>query len=81
MKAVVDRFEKQWAVLLLEGKPEPLNVLRSRLPRGVHEGDHLDLTLENEEVVKAAVDKAATAQARQRIADKLDKLRRGDHLK
>ncbi len=79
MKAVVDRFEDRWAVLLLEDKP--LNVLRSQLPRSVHEGDHLDVTLEDGEVVKATVDTEATVQARQRIADKLAKLRRGDHLK
>jgi hypothetical protein len=47
----------------------------------VHEGDHLDITLENGEVVQATIDKEATAQARQRILDKMEKLRRGDHLK
>lgn len=79
MKAIVDRFEGEWAVLLIDG--QPVNVRRELLPDGIGEGHHLDVTFENGEVVKVVRDDAETKATWQRIRDKVERLRRGDHLK
>lgn len=79
MKAVVDRFEGEWAVLLVKG--QVVNVPKDLLPAGAKEGDHLDVVMEEGQVVKVVVDEAQTNAAWQRIRAKVERLRRGDHLK
>lgn len=79
MKAVVDRFEGEWAVLMLDG--QPLDVPRAILPADVRAGHHLEVVIEAGQVVSAKIDEAETAAARQRIQEKLERLRRGEHLK
>ena len=54
---------------------------RRELPRGVREGTWLQVELADDRVVSAAVDGQETARAKERIADKLARLRRGHHLK
>jgi hypothetical protein len=78
MKAVVDRFEGEWAVLIVEG--QPLNVLRDALPENLREGDCLVMEIEDGQVVNAVIDEAETEAARQRIEEKMERLRRGEHL-
>jgi len=81
MKAVIDRFEGKYAVLILgEGKRQ-LSVLRDALPRQAGEGSWLRVEIENESLISAVLDEAETDSAKQRIAEKLARLRRGDHLK
>lgn len=80
-KAVVDRFEGDWAVLLVGDREKKLPVPRTRLPRGVREGHWLKVDLDDEgKYQRAVIDEEETARARQRIAEKLDRLRRGEHL-
>jgi hypothetical protein len=78
-KAVVDRFEGQQAVLLLEGGQEQLVVPRKSLPPGTKEGYWLQVVIENGMLVSAVIDEEETARAEQRIAEKLDRLRRGEN--
>lgn len=78
MKAVVDRFEGEWAVLMIEG--QPMNVRRDVLPDEVREGHHLEVMMEEGKVVRAVVDEAETESALQRIREKVERLRRGEHL-
>jgi hypothetical protein len=80
MKAVIDRFEGNLAVLLLDEGQEQLIIPRKSLPRGVKEGHWLQVEIENGEVRSAAIDQEETAKAKQRIEQKLARLRRGDHL-
>jgi Protein of unknown function (DUF3006) len=80
MKAVIDRFEGNLAVLLLNEGQEQLIVPRKSLPRGVKEGHWLQVEIENGEVRNAVIDQEETAKAKQRIAEKLARLRRGEHL-
>lgn len=80
-QAVIDRFEGAYAVLLVGAAHEPLDVPRQRLPRGARSGDWLQITLQDGALVTAQLDPAATEAARQRIQAKLERLRRGDHLK
>jgi len=79
--AVIDRFEGATAVLLVGDERRVLNVLRDALPTGAREGMWLNITLEGGMVTQALLDENATERARQRIQEKLDRLRRGDHLR
>lgn len=79
--AVIDRFEGNTAVLLVGEERRVLNVLRDALPAGAREGMWLKVELEDGMVKQAALDEDATDEARQRIQEKLDRLRRGDHLR
>ena len=61
MKAVIDRFEGELAVLLLGDKGEfRLNFPLSLLPAGCREGDILNISIER--------DLAATEQTKERIS-------------
>ncbi len=81
MKAVIDRFENGHAVLLVGDEGRRLSVPRKALPRGAREGSWLKVDVEGDQLVSATIDHEETAAARQRIADKLDRLRRGEHLR
>ena len=81
MKAVIDRFEGEFAVLIVEEDEQRLNVPRKLLPEQSEEGSWLQVEIQNGEVISAVMDKEETANAQQRIAEKLARLRRGDHLK
>ena len=73
IKAVIDRFEGNLAVLLVDEKP--VNVSRSILPEGVKEGDWLDVVFEGEHMLSAKVDADETERMKTRIAEKLARLR------
>ena len=81
MKVVVDRFEGEFAVLVVGEDEQRLNVPRKLLPEQSKEGSWLQVEIQNGEVVSAVMDEEETANAQQRIAEKLARLRRGDHLK
>jgi hypothetical protein len=78
--AVIDRFEGEYAVLLVTDSNSPIHVLRQELPEGLHEGDHLKIELDEGKVIRVEYDEQSTEAARQRIQAKLDRLRRGEHL-
>ena len=80
LKAVIDRFEKEFAVLLLGDGDEMLVVPCMALPCGVRVGQWLQVDVQDGVVVSAVVDEEETAMAKQRIAEKLERLRRGEHL-
>lgn len=81
MKAVIDRFEGKTAVLLVGQEEQRMDVPRARLPRGSKEGAWLQVKIQGNEVIEAKLDEEETNRAKQRIAEKLEALRRGDHLK
>ena len=81
MKAVIDRFEGKFALLIVGDNEQRINVLKNLLPKQSREGSWLQVELQNGEFVSAVLDKEETAKANQRIAEKLERLRRGDHLK
>jgi prophage tail gpP-like protein len=58
-----------------------MDVPRSRLPKGVKEGTWLQVEIQGDKVIDAKIDEEETNRAKQRIAEKLAALRRGDHLK
>ncbi len=80
-KAVVDRFEGELAIVLIDGKRHHIEIPLEQLPPGIREGDHLQIERHDDQIIYIQSDDEATDEARQRIAEKLDRLRRGDHLK
>jgi hypothetical protein len=80
-KAVIDRFEGDKAVLLVGEEQDHLVVLKSFLPKGAKEGEWLQVVVEDDRVLSAAIYPDETAAAKSRIADKLAALRRGEHIK
>lgn len=81
MKATIDRFEGKFAVLILGEDEQRMNVLKKLLPKKSREGSWLQVEIQNGEVISAIIDEEETANAKQRITEKLARLRRGDHLK
>ena len=82
-KAVIDRFEGKWAVLLLGDDEKSVSVPKKSLPRRVQAGQWLNVRLagqEGGEVVSAKVDPEETARMKKRIMDKLALLRSGAYL-
>jgi hypothetical protein len=79
--AVIDRFEGEVAVLLVGTTRQPLDVPRAQLPEHAAPGQWLQIAVENGRVVHAELDPAATKAAQRRIQDKLERLRRGEHLR
>ena len=80
-KAVIDRFEGNTAVLNIGEDERRIEAPRSRLPKGCKEGDWLKVELDEGKLVGVESDPQETEQARQRIAEKMAALLRGDHLK
>jgi hypothetical protein len=80
-KAVIDRFEDDWAVLLVGKDERRVNVPRKQLPRGAREGHWLKVEFEDDGSVSAVIDHEETARTRERIQEKLARLRRGEHLR
>ncbi len=78
-KGVIDRFEGEHAILLLGENSERLIVPITSLPAETKEGDWLLLVIEAGVVKNAIIDEEETNKAKDRIAEKLAKLRRGEH--
>jgi hypothetical protein len=74
-KAAIDRFEGIQAVLLVDEKP--VVVLRDALPKGVKQGDWLDVEFDGARLVSARLDADETARMKARISEKLARLRGG----
>jgi prophage tail gpP-like protein len=62
-------------------KARQVDVPKAQLPKHAREGHHLQIELEGDRVIRVLIDKEATERARKRIEDKLNRLRRGEHLK
>lgn len=79
--AVIDRVESELAVVSFEDETQPVNIRLTDLPKGVTEGDHLQIEMRDGAVIRAEIDTEAKVEAEKRIQAKLERLRRGDHLK
>ena len=79
MKAVIDRFEGDLAVLIVGEKEQHLNVSRTLLPKQAKEGSWLQLDILDGEPHNISLDDQETEKVKQRIADKLARLRKGDY--
>jgi DNA polymerase III delta prime subunit len=79
MKAVIDRFEGEYAILIMGDDEHRVNVSRKFLPKEAKEGHWLQLDIVGDEVSNIELDEQETEKAKQRIAEKLARLRRGDY--
>jgi hypothetical protein len=79
MKAVIDRFEGEFAILIVGDDERHLNVSRKLLPEEAKEGHWLQLEIVGGEVSNIRVDDQETENVNRRIAEKLARLRRGDY--
>ncbi len=78
--ATIDRFEGEWAVLILENGQE-LTVNRDQLPAAAEEGDWLYVELQDGQLYTVIYDESSTVAAKERIATKIERLKRGEHLR
>jgi len=78
-KAMIDRFEGDLAVLLVGEEQDRLEVNKIMLPTGAKEGDWLQVEVKDDRVFSATADPEGTADAKNRILDKLGILREGKH--
>jgi hypothetical protein len=82
-KAVIDRIEEGFAVLILEASEDKLIIPDSRLPADAREGQWLQISFseggEGQEIESVEFDPAKTEEVRQRIEDKLSRLRGNQH--
>ena len=76
-KAAIDRFAGDKAVLLVGEEEDRLIVPRASLPPGAKEGQWLRVDVEDDRVLAVALDENETKKAKERIAEKLARLRRG----
>ena len=74
-KAVIDRFEEGWAILLVGDDEQQMEVPRGELPKEAREGHWLQIKLCGERITSIEIDEGETARAKERIADKLAQLR------
>ena len=79
VKAVIDRFEGDKAVVLVGEEQDRLVVPRAELPNDAKEGDWLIADVEDDRILSAELDQDETVRAKERIAEKLARLRRGEH--
>jgi hypothetical protein len=79
-KASVDRFEGKFAVILVGEENRVVNIPRGQFPKGIKEGTWLIVELDGDKLISAEVDPEETEKARKRIMEKLERLRRGEHL-
>ena len=80
MNAVIDRVEGEFAVILLENG-QKIDVLKEHLPNGASEGAHLIVEFGDKQDIKNIdLDQKATEDVQRRIQEKLDRLRRNEHL-
>ena len=79
MKAVIDRFEGDLAVLILPDGDQRLNLPRQVLPVKAREGSWLTLDIIGGEPRNIKLDEQETETVRERIAAKLARLRKSHH--
>lgn len=68
------------AVLLVGEAQRVVDVPRVLLPPDSQEGESLRVQLDGNHLIQVTLDADATEATRQRIQEKLARLRRGDHL-
>ncbi|MGC4113967.1 MAG: DUF3006 domain-containing protein [Myxococcales bacterium] len=67
LQGAIDRFEGKYAVIDFGDARGPMNILKSKLPKGVKEGQWLDLELKGDKLVKAKVNQTKTDEMKKEI--------------
>lgn len=75
MKAYLDRFEENLAVIIMEETKKQFIKPIEQLPSGSVPGTWLEVKLENDDVIEIKIDKGATAAKKETNENILSKLR------
>ena len=78
IKATIDRFEGDKAVLVVGENEDEYIVPRNSLPRGVVQGLWLKVEVEDNRIINAVIDEEETAKVKEKIAEKIARFRRGE---
>jgi hypothetical protein len=76
IKATIDRFEKDKAVLIVGENRDEYRVPLTSLPQGVVQGLWLLVEIKHHRVINAIIDEEEAAKVRARLAEKVARLRR-----
>jgi hypothetical protein len=68
IKAVIDRFDKDKAILFVGENEDEYIVPRTSLPRGVVQGLWLLVEVEDHRVINAVIDEEETTKVKERLA-------------
>lgn len=80
MLVVFDRYEGEYAVLIDQHNHQIYNIVIGYLPASVQVGDYLELSFDTSNQPQLILAPEQRQIVEQRIAAKLARLRRGDHL-
>jgi hypothetical protein len=76
--ACIDRFEGEYAIVILIDKNKEFIVKKSILPKGTSEGDWLYVTVEKDLIIKMEINPKGKEYIKQRIQKKMDELRKSN---
>lgn len=77
---IIDRYEGEYAVLIDVYNHQIYNLVKTALPDSAQIGDYLNLSFDSANQPQLIPAPEQQQAAEQRIAAKLERLRRGDHL-
>lgn len=80
IRASLDRFEGDYAVIYSDEDGRKFDVLRDKLENDAKPGMRLSLHLEGDHISTIEIEKKSTKDAKERIRKKYDRLRKGRHL-
>ncbi|WP_413378767.1 DUF3006 domain-containing protein [Alkalihalobacillus sp. 1P02AB] len=75
-KAVLDRIEDHYAVLLVGNSEEETTIEKSLLPPGSTEGTWFNIELSGKEILKITIDLKEAEEVQKRIRSKMAMLKR-----
>ena len=78
-QAVIDRFEGNKVVILVGKEQDRLIVPKTSIPKSAKVGDCLIVDVRDDRIISAEINTQATEATRNRVKDKLNKLRKGNH--
>ena len=79
IKASIDRFEEGFAIAYSDGG-EKIDIPMSIIPKDVLGGSRVTISFRHQKIVSVKLDKGQTDELEKKIKDKLERLKRGEHL-
>lgn len=84
MKAVLDRIENGYAVMLIENNQAEFTVPVNQLPAGSSAGTWFSVSVVNDQITKLIIDQKTTLQKKQRaeqLRNKLNQMKKSSKYK
>ena len=80
VKASLDRFEGDYAIVYSDDGRK-FDVARTLLPKRARQGARLKLRIsENDKVTSVSIDREGEKELKKKIKEKLERIKRGEHL-